>query len=201
MLRHTSHSRAQIHDNSIRCFTSKAKTSRLIMKPYHSKDQRKSIKLRQFCVSNTLYGRTAQSPRKYRAKKELRYLDMGALGAFGGHTPSNTWSLAEDNYFHMRDYANWSNRVNNIYETPQMGLIYTDWTSDHTIDHVMFVIDNIPVPSSSHAGYEPMPIICQKSNNRNAVPLSTEMTYAHKKHPKDTISWFGLSANAKVRFI
>lgn len=134
-------------------------------------------------------------------RKNLDIWTWELSGAFGGHTPSNTWSLAEDNYFHMRDYANWSNRVNNIYETPQMGLIYTDWTSDHTIDHVMFVIDNIPVPNSSHAGYKPMPIICQKSNNRNAVPLSTEMTYAHKKHPKDTISWFGLSANAKVRFI
>ncbi|MBQ1512730.1 MAG: hypothetical protein IIZ50_00175 [Bifidobacterium sp.] len=95
-------------------------------------------------------------------RKNLDIWTWELSGAFGGHTPSNTWSLAEDNYFHMRDYANWSNRVNNIYETPQMGLIYTDWTSDHTIDHVMFVIDNIPVPSSSHAGYEPMPIICQK---------------------------------------
>ncbi len=99
---------------------------------------------------------------------------------------SRTWSYAPSNYTFMKDHSNTFTVMDNIWHAWQSSLLYVDWTSDGTIDHVMIVV-GVLVSDSGTVD----PIIDQKTNNRYQITLHQSIAYAAQAGHKN-LTWYGL---------
>ncbi|MEE8685024.1 MAG: amidase domain-containing protein [Bifidobacterium mongoliense] len=100
--------------------------------------------------------------------------------------PTWTWANAQYNYNYMKT------NYYKAYPDPwlDMGsLIYADWNSDGTKDHMM-IVTQADRSFLSNGTMVFNTYISQKTNNRHNIPLSVEMSLASKTH--SNITWYGL---------
>lgn len=122
---------------------------------------------------------------------ETHSTDVWTWNLSGISSASWTWQNADYNYCYLKKHTDFSSEITNIWTAPQGSIMYTDWNKDNTLDHTLLVVDNMVVPAGN-GKYKPMPVICQKSSNRNMLPLETWMQYAKTKdHP--TFDMYGLT--------
>lgn len=114
-----------------------------------------------------------------------------------------SWSAAHNNYKWMRFYSgvytrmtDWDchdelceTRESDLYKAGAGYLIYTDWMSDGTIDHALFVNRVEYVPNSA-GGYVAVPHICQKTTNRFDEPMGVYIKRAREFAPN--LKWYAL---------
>ena len=101
--------------------------------------------------------------------------------------PSRTWvnAAAQISFVGENGYS----YLDNIFNAGFGDLLYPDWDPDFTpdgeVDHVMYV-------AYGAGAFEPGgdPLICQKSSNRNAIPLSQSIAIAESQGRTD-IDWYG----------
>lgn len=109
-----------------------------------------------------------------------------------GHPEYDTslsWNNADANYLHLIGYTPYSKPFYNMYQAPQGGLIYTEWTGDAYKDHMMIVNDVIVIRKDDGT-WTPMPLISQKTSNRNKVMFYVQETRAYQQHSH--VDWYGL---------
>lgn len=118
--------------------------------------------------------------------------DVWTWNLSGVAEASRTWQNADYNYCYLKKHTDFSTEIPNIWTAPQGSVMYTDWEKDGVLNHALLIVDNMIVPDGKN-NYKPMPVICQKSSNRNMVPMTTWMTYAKKDHP--SFDMYGLTTS------
>lgn len=140
-------------------------------------------------VSQALY--TGGLPPKWTVleRGELKAWNFWGNGTLGITT--YTWSAADNNFRHMRDYSNSFDYVSDPYSAWQGSIIYgnwydkdafSSWSQDHVYDHAMFVVGNVVNNNRS------TPVICQKSRNRQNYLFSDSEKNAIKDND-GLVSW------------
>lgn len=135
----------------------------------------------------------------------MNYVDgvKAFLGNYRWKPGVAAWSAAHNNYKWMRFYSgvytrmtDWDchdelceTRESDLYKAGAGYLIYTDWMSDGTIDHALFVNRVEYVPNSA-GGYVAVPHICQKTTNRFDEPMGVYIKRAREFAPN--LKWYAL---------
>ncbi|RSX57283.1 amidase domain-containing protein [Bifidobacterium samirii] len=134
-----------------------------------------------------------------RQNPEIWTWNLSGMIPIDGYDSSWSWSNADSNYQHLSKYTPYSQKYNDMYMPPQAGLIYAEWDADPQLDHLMLVNDTIVIQNSD-GSYSPMPLISQKTPNRNMVPFSVQQRRAEKQH--DHVTWKGLGPDyTKMEYV